>query len=153
MLTLVTALFWQSVWIRTLLAYEILLLPVLRLQAGYLGKNLEVKLSVPVRYTGRNQEFVIKTELKNGSKMPMPAIGVRVCCKNTFTGECTYIEETAMASAGNTAELQFYLTAKHCGMIEVSLENVVVQDYLQLFAVEKKKRNINEEIMVLPNVN
>ena len=81
MLTLVTALFWQSVWIRTLLAYEILLLPVLRLQAGYLGKNLEVKLSVPVRYTGRNQEFVIKTELKNGSKMPMPAIGVESAAK------------------------------------------------------------------------
>lgn len=153
MLTLVTALFWQSVWIRTLLAYEILLLPVLRLQTGYLGKNLEVKLSVPVHYTARNQEFVIKTELKNGSKMPMPAIGVRVCCKNTFTGECTYIEETAMASAGNTAELQFYLTVKHCGMIEVSLENVIVQDYLLLFAVEKKKRNINEEVMVLPNVH
>ncbi len=111
MLTLVTALFWQSVWIRTLLTYEILLLPVLRLQAGYLGKNLEVKLSVPVRSTGRNQEFVIK-QSEERFKMPMPAIGVRVCCKNTFTGECTYIDETAMASAGNTAELQFYLTAK-----------------------------------------
>ncbi len=152
-ITLLIALFWQSVWIRTLLAYEILLVPILWIQAGYLGRHLEAKLSIPVRYTGRKQEFVIEAEVKNGSKMAMSAVPVKICCKNVFTGECIYIEETAMVEAGNTAVLRFFMTAEHCGMIEVSLESAEVRDYLQLFSKGKKCKDQKEEIMVLPNVH
>ncbi len=39
--TLVIALFWESALIRTLFAYEVLMLPLLFLQAEYFARNLE----------------------------------------------------------------------------------------------------------------
>ena len=55
--TLVIALFWESALIRTLFAYEVLMLPLLFLQAEYFARNLESRLHVPVRYVQKGQEF------------------------------------------------------------------------------------------------
>ena len=41
--TLVIALFWESALIRTLFAYEVLMLPLLFLQAEYFARNLEFR--------------------------------------------------------------------------------------------------------------
>lgn len=72
--TLVIALFWESALIRTLFAYEVLMLPLLFLQAEYFARNLESRLHVPVRYVQKGQEFAVEVELENHSFMPMESI-------------------------------------------------------------------------------
>ena len=83
--TLVIALFWESALIRTLFAYEVLMLPLLFLQAEYFARNLESRLHVPVRYVQKGQEFAVEVELENHSFMPMESIPVEISCENEFT--------------------------------------------------------------------
>ena len=122
--TLVIALFWESALIRTLFAYEVLMLPLLFLQAEYFARNLESRLHVPVRYVQKGQEFAVEVELENHSFMPMESIPVEISCENEFTKSRFSAKDTAMAEARKKVRLQFFLEAKYCGRVKVSVEKV-----------------------------
>ena len=107
--TLVIALFWESALIRTLFAYEVLMLPLLFLQAEYFARNLEFRLHVPVRYVQKGQEFAVEVELENHSFMPMESIPVEISCENEFTKSRFGAKDTAMAEARKKVRLQFFL--------------------------------------------
>lgn len=151
--TLVIALFWESALIRTLFAYEVLMLPLLFLQAEYFARNLESRLHVPVRYVQKGQEFAVEVELENHSFMPMESILVEISCENEFTKSRFSAKDTAMAEARKKVRLQFFLEAKYCGRVKVSVEKVKAQDYLRLFSRGNEKKNQSEEVMVLPVIH
>ena len=151
--TLVIALFWESALIRTLFAYEVLMLPLLFLQAEYFARNLESRLHVPVRYVQKGQEFAVEVELENHSFMPMESIPVEISCENEFTKSRFGAKDTAMAEARKKVRLQFFLEAKYCGRVKVSVEKVKAQDYLRLFSRGSEKKYQSEEVMVLPMIH
>ena len=151
--TLVIALFWESALIRTLFAYEVLMLPLLFLQAEYFARNLESRLHVPVRYVQKGQEFAVEVELENHSFMPMESIPVEISCENEFTKSRFSAKDTAMAEARKKVRLQFFLEAKYCGRVKVSVEKVKAQDYLRLFSRGSEKKDQSEEVMVLPMIH
>ena len=151
--TLVIALFWESALIRTLFAYEVLMLPLLFLQAEYFARNLESRLHVPVRYVQKGQEFAVEVELENHSFMPMESIPVEISCENEFTKSRFSAKDTAMAEARKKVRLQFFLEAKYCGRVKVSVEKVKAQDYLRLFSRGSEKKYQSEEVMVLPVIH
>ena len=151
--TLVIALFWESALIRTLFAYEVLMLPLLFLQAEYFARNLEFRLHVPVRYVQKGQEFAVEVELENHSFMPMESILVEISCENEFTKSRFGAKDTAMAEARKKVRLQFFLEAKYCGRVKVSVEKVKAQDYLRLFSRGSEKKCQSEEVMVLPMIH
>lgn len=151
--TLVIALFWESALIRTLFAYEVLMLPLLFLQAEYFARNLESRLHVPVRYVQKGQEFAVEVELENHSFMPMESIPVEISCENEFTKSRFSAKDTAMAEARKKVRLQFFLEAKYCGRVKVSVEKVKAQDYLRLFSRGSEKKYQSEEVMVLPMIH
>ena len=138
--TLVIALFWESALIRTLFAYEVLMLPLLFLQAEYFARNLESRLHVPVRYVQKGQEFAVEVELENHSFVPMESIPVEISCENEFTKSRSSAKDTAMAEARKKVRLQFFLEAKYCGRVKVSVEKVKAQDYLRLFSRGSEKK-------------
>ena len=153
LVTLAIALFWESVLIRTLLGYELLLIPILWLQAEYLVRNLEAQLIVPVHYVQKDQEFAVEVEVENRSSMPMISVPIQIGCENEFTKNKFCAQDIAMADAGNKVRLQFFLEAKYCGRVLVSVEKIKTQDYLRLFSRGQIKKQQSEEVMVLPKIH
>ena len=70
-----------------LLAYEIILLPVLWLLTQTLKKHVNAELKIPTAHIEKNQEFVVEVLLQNTSVFPMPVIWAKLSCENEFTGE------------------------------------------------------------------
>lgn len=136
-----------------LLAYEIILLPVLWLLTEALKKHVKAELRIPTAHIEKNQEFVVEVLLQNTSVFPMPVIWVRLSCENEFTGEKIYLEERVMTDAKGEASLLLSLKSKYCGKMRITLEEIRVQDYLRLFSKKTPVQEISKEIIVLPKIH
>ncbi len=136
-----------------LLAYEIILLPVLWLLTEGLKKHIRVELNIPTAHIEKNQEFAVEVLVKNLSVFPMPVIPVKVSCENEFTGEKFYTEEKVMTDAKGTASLLLFLQSKYCGKMRITMEEIRVQDYLRLFSKKAPVLEISKEIIVFPKIH
>lgn len=136
-----------------LLAYEIILLPVLWISAKKLTKYITVELKIPTAHIEKNQEFAAEVLINNTSIFPMPVIPVKVSCENEFTKEMLCIEEKVMTDAKGAASLFLFLKSKYCGRMRIVVDEVRVQDYLRLFSKKTAIQEISKEIIILPKIH
>lgn len=151
--TLIGCLFSESDMVSFLLAYELVLIPVLYLLADKLKEKVTSEIQVPIEYVEKNEEFVVEVPLKNETFLPMPSVIVKISCEDEFTKETFEIEERAMINARGTSVLQFYLKAIYCGKIRISIKEIRVQDYLCLFSRNAFVRVKEAEVMILPTIH
>lgn len=136
-----------------LLAYEIILLPVLWLLTEILKKHINAQIKIPTLHIEKKEEFVVEVLLQNTSAFPMPVIWVNAQCENEFTGEKFYVEEKVMTDAKGEASLLLYLQSRYCGKMRITLEKIRVQDYLRLFSKKVLMQELSKEIIVLPKIH
>lgn len=136
-----------------LLAYEIILVPVLWILTEGLKKHIGAELKIPTAHIEKNQEFAVEVLLQNTSVFPMPVIPVKVSCENEFTGEKFYTEEKVMTDAKGATSLLLFLQSKYCGKMRITLEEIRVQDYLRLFSKKAPVQEISKEIIVFPKIH
>lgn len=151
--TLAGCVFSESELIRFLLAYELLLIPVLLLLTKELKRKLDVTVYIPEHYVQKGQEFAVEIRLRNRSVLPVPSVFVKLCLENEFTGKNFFCEDTVMVRAKGESALVFNLKAGYCGKVLASPAGAWVQDYLRLFSGKLTDSGIagqEEEIMVLP---
>ena len=68
--TLAVALFWNNDIARTLLSFELLLVPCLFILSVYLERNLSASLVVPDRYVPKGEKFEVDVHVSNASVIP-----------------------------------------------------------------------------------
>lgn len=89
--TLAVALFWDNDIARTLLSFELLLVPCLFMLSVYLERNLSASLVVPDRYVPKGEKFEVDVHVSNASVLPMSTVPVTLLCQQAFKqGECLY---------------------------------------------------------------
>ncbi|MBQ4530556.1 MAG: DUF58 domain-containing protein [Lachnospiraceae bacterium] len=153
LVTLIGCLFSETDLLSFLLAYELVLIPVLYLLADRLKNKVTSEIQVPIEYVEKNEEFVAEVHLNNKTFLPMPSVKVKISCEDEFTKETFEVEEKAMINAKSSSVLQFYLKALYCGKIRISIKEIRVQDYLCLFsrnAIVKKQAG---KVMILPSIH
>ena len=74
--TLAVALFWDNDIARTLLSFELLLVPCLFMLSVYLERNLSASLVVPDRYVPKGEKFEVDVHVSNASVLPMSTVPV-----------------------------------------------------------------------------
>ena len=151
--TLIGCLFSESDLTSFLLAYELVMIPVLYLLAERLKRKVTSEIQVPIEYVEKNEEFVAEVHLKNEMFLPMPSVKVKISCEDEFTKETFEVEEKAMINAKGASVLQFYLKAIYCGKIRISIKEIRVQDYLCLFSRNAFVKNRAGEVMILPAIH
>ena len=87
--TLAVALFWNNDIARTLLSFELLLVPCLFILSVYLERNLSASLVVPDRYVPKGEKFEVDVHVSNASVLPMSTVPV-VSQQDFKQGECLY---------------------------------------------------------------
>lgn len=136
-----------------LMAYEIILLPVLWILTEVLKKYITAELKIPTTYIEKKQEFTVEVLLKNLSVFPMPVIQVKVGLENEFTGEKFYTVEKVMMDAKGAASMLLFLQSKYCGKMCITEEEIRVQDYLRLFSKKAPVKRSSKKIIVLPKIH
>lgn len=152
-MTLLAAILFPGDLTKTLLSFEILLLPVLFVLAEKLKMQVEGNLEIPTGFIQKQQEFPVEIHLKNHALLPMPSLPVKIYCENEFTEEISYARESAMLDARGEAVLLFMLKSKYCGKIRIGVEEIRVQDYLRLFSRKAVDKQSGKEIVVLPRIH
>lgn len=148
--TMTAYVFFETKALGFLLAYEIVLVPILFCLAFFLGSRIKARIVIPYFHAQKNNEFPVEVHIKNKGFLPIPTAKVRLKCTNEFTGKVFHMEDTVMVDKSNTAILQFYLQSDCCGKLRFEIERIRVQDYLHLFSKTVKFRQTEDEIMILP---
>ncbi|MDE6314265.1 MAG: DUF58 domain-containing protein [Lachnospiraceae bacterium] len=152
-LTLAAAILFMGDTPKTLLSFEIFMIPLLFVLAEKLKTQLEGKLLIPTAFVQKQQEFPVEIHLKNKALLPMPSVFVKIYYENEFTGEISFAQETAMLDAKGEAVLLMMLKSRYCGKIRIGIEEIKVQDYLRLFSRKAMGKLFSEEIVVLPRIH
>lgn len=148
--TLILCLFFQTDKIRFLLAYELILIPVLFFLLLLQRRKVAAGSVIPYYHTQKNSEFKIEVHLKNESILPMPSVLVRLQCVNEFTGNIFQMEDRVMIDGRDEVILEFYLKSECCGKFSVRIEQLKIYDYLKLFGMKVRLLNVTDEVLVLP---
>lgn len=148
--TLILCLFFQAEEIRFLLAYEIILIPLLILLLIVQRRKLKARIVIPYYHTQKNSEFKIEAHIRNVSVLPMPSVLVKLKCVNEFTGRQYRMEDRVMIDGRDEVVLEFYLKSGCCGKFSVNIEQIRIYDYLKLFGMGVRPDKVSDEIMVLP---
>lgn len=149
-ITILAYLFFETDILGFLLAYELIMIPLLYSLALYLSRKGKATIVIPYFHAQKEQEFLVEVHLKNTSVLPMSSVRVLLNCVNEFTGEHFPMEEHAMVDAKGKSIVQFYLQSGCCGKLKIGIERIWVQDYLRLFSKEMKQEKMTDELMILP---
>ena len=138
---------------KTLLSFEILMIPLLFLLVENLKRKVEGNLGISSAYIQKQQEFPVEIHLKNHALLPMPSVPVKIYCENEFTEEISFARERAMLDADGEVVLFIMLKSQYCGKMRIGIEEIRVQDYLHLFSKKAVERLPGKEIVVLPRIH
>lgn len=133
-----------------MLAYELLLIPVLIFLLLLQRQKLTAGSVIPYYHAQKHSEFKIEVHLKNESILPMPSVLVRLSCVNEFTGNRFQMEDRVMIDGRDEVILEFYLKSDYCGKFSVHIEQLKIYDYLKLFGMKVRLQNVTDEVLVLP---
>lgn len=148
--TLVLCLFFDVNGLRFLLAFEIVLIPVMFGLAVYLSRQVHASVTVPYYHAHKNSEFRVVVNLKNNSILPVSLLKIRLRCVSVFNGREFMISDEAMIDGRGESVLEFYLKSSYCGKYTMRIESVRVYDYLRLFSGRAGKSELEDGVMVLP---
>ena len=123
-------------------------LPILGGILSFFQRN-QVSFSLKVPKTGeKNQGLEGVLRMEKAGWLPLRIRG-KLCCRNIHTGE----EQGLLLETGlfRREERNFEFCPKHCGKLEISMENAEILDPFGLFSFQISE-NAREETMILPEL-
>ena len=105
--TLAVALFWDNDIARTLLSFELLLVPCLFMLSVYLERNLSASLVVPDRYVPKGEKFEVDVHVSNASVLPMSTVPVTLLCHSRPSSRESAYTRDAFVTPGSGSSLCF----------------------------------------------
>ncbi len=95
-----------------------------------------IKVSAHSMVCSKNSDISIKVTIENQSYFPVPNAIINISYKNNFEDISDKLTAVVPIQAQNRQEVNFKLTSKYCGKIEVKLDNIAIKDYLKLFSIK-----------------
>ena len=138
--TLAVALFWNNDIARTLLSFELLLVPCLFILSVYLERNLSASLVVPDRYVPKGEKFEVDVHVSNASVLPMSTVPVTLLCHSRLSSRESAYTRDAFVTPGSGSSL-------------FNIGKVAVKDYLSLFTRECSVSEHSSSVFVLPRIH
>lgn len=148
--TIVLYVFFESEVLKILLAYELILIPIMFLTAIFISRGISAKIIIPYFHAQKNSEFPIEVHISNDGILSASSVFVKIKCINEFTGKIYYINDTIMAEKNKISVLEVFLKSEFCGKLKFEIECIRVWDYLHLFSKTVKLNSTDDEIMILP---
>ncbi|MDD6268747.1 MAG: DUF58 domain-containing protein [Oscillospiraceae bacterium] len=134
-----------------LLLLILLVLPVfLWLSIIYIKLCIDISLKSNNDSLKRNNPRKIQLIVDNNGFLPVGKAVACVICSNIMTGEKAPVYLIFPIPARNTTTIEFTITIPHCGITEISLQNLIYTDYIRLFK-KKIKSNSSVSVLTLPS--
>lgn len=140
----------DSYWAFFLLAGSAAILPVCA--AAILAVRRKLSYSFQsASMAGKGQQAQGELCIRNNSMIPV----MKVCCClqffNQLTGERQYQEIYCAVPAKKTEKLNWNLKSKYCGNVQVTIEKVVIYDWMGIFRCRENPDH-HGHIVILPDI-
>ena len=118
----------------------------------YLRKFVDISLTCDNSIVQKGTPYQIVVQITNRSFFPLSLIRMNLIYQNQLEG--VKQEEKMIAVVDSTCEQKhtFTMTSDYCGILQFSLKNVKLYDFLGLWCVRKKVRE-ELSVTVLPNIH
>lgn len=153
-LILITAyleIMYDSTWLLSLLAFEILLAVVLYLLSWYFRLHISIWLDMKVPVAQKKEKFELEFHMKNTGIFPVSSVYAILNCENRSGGssEKRILDESIGARSEKTVRIT--VSSDYSGNVGFSLKRVQVRDYLGLF--QRKIKSMSQiSVNVLPDI-
>jgi uncharacterized protein (DUF58 family) len=114
-------------------------------------KKSNVNISSKTMVCSKNSDIDIKVTIENSSLFPIPNAVINITYQNTLEGLPDRLTAVIPIQARNRQEVNFKLTSKYCGKIEINLQNITIIDYLKLCSIKLVPKQPTVSIVVTPD--
>ena len=136
----------------TILAFELLLFLLLFLVSWVLKRGVTVSMDTVDNVVDSRERAKMMILFQNRSPLPLSDAVLRVSVSNCLDDEYEEYEINLRGAAHGRMRIPFTFSSTYCGVIKVSLESLVIYDYLRLFARKKKIRGMGS-CVVMPRLH
>ena len=133
-----------------LLAFALLLLVLLRLDAAYLRRQVTAELLVPDKPVIQGEDFTLTVRLRNRSRLPIPALVVLLNAADEWGGGQITLRCAAMLGGKESAEQRITLNAGKSGVWSIAVRGITLRDHLGVFTAACPAAVQSQSICVLP---
>jgi uncharacterized protein YegP (UPF0339 family) len=114
----------------------------------------KITVDISVNDTAKKGEQVKGTAvIKNDSVFPAFSIDCKIKCKNLLNSRSEYLDIVAPIKSKGESSIDFNISSKYAGKIELSVKNVILSDLFKLSAFKINEDNIlNTIISVSPEI-
>lgn len=133
-----------------LFAVELLVPPVLYIQARYLSGRLRIEL-YPSGMIAKGEEADAVIQICNDSWLPVSYAVIELAVEDVFEGTQELQEMACMIDARGVTEVAVKLKADYAGMLLLRPKRLRVWDYLRLFSKKVHLPEASEQIVVGPD--
>ena len=116
-----------------LLAFALVLLVLLRLDAAYLRRQVTAELLVPDKPVIQGEDFTLTVRLRNRSRLPIPALVVLLNAADEWGGGQITLRCAAMLGGRESAEQRITLNAGKSGVWSIAVRGITLRDHLGVF--------------------
>ena len=113
-----------------LLAFALVLLVLLRLDAAYLRRQVTAELLVPDKPVIQGEDFTLTVRLRNRSRLPIPALVVLLNAADEWGGGQITLRCAAMLGGRESAEQRITLNAGKSGVWSIAVRGITLRDHL-----------------------
>ena len=133
-----------------LLAFALVLLVLLRLDAAYLRRQVTAELLVPDKPVIQGEDFTLTVRLHNRSRLPIPALVVLLNAADEWGGGQITLRCAAMLGGKESAEQRITLNAGKSGVWSIAVRGITLRDHLGVFTAACPAAVQSRSICVLP---
>ena len=133
-----------------LLAFALVLLVLLRLDAAYLRGQVTAELLVPDKPVIQGEDFTLTVRLRNRSRLPIPALVVLLNAADEWGGGQITLRCAAMLGGKESAEQRITLNAGKSGVWSIAVRGITLRDHLGVFTAACPAAVQSRSICVLP---
>ena len=133
-----------------LLAFALVLLVLLRLDAAYLRRQVTAELLVPDKPVIQGEDFALTVRLRNRSRLPIPALVVLLNAADEWGGGQITLRCAAMLGGRESAEQRITLNAGKSGVWSIAVRGITLRDHLGVFTAACPAAVQSQSICVLP---
>ena len=109
-----------------LLAFALVLLVLLRLDAAYLRRQVTAELLVPDKPVIQGEDFALTVRLRNRSRLPIPALVVLLNAADEWGGGQITLRCAAMLGGRESAEQRITLNAGKSGVWSIAVRGITL---------------------------
>lgn len=113
-----------------LLAFALVLLVLLRLDAAYLRRQVTAELLVPDKPVIQGEDFTLTVRLRNRSWLPIPALVVLLNAADEWGGGQITLRCAAMLGGKESTEQRITLNAGKSGVWSIAVRGITLRDHL-----------------------